>query len=92
MSYQEELDEFIADMTDSLRKEDVVDQIIWSGKLIDAMKQHQGDLAEVRRGAVRQMRNEGMTLKAIGEAIGLTHQRVYQLEHGVDNKEKGRRR
>jgi len=47
----------------------------------------QAQVATLRRSAVRQLRSEGHTLAEIGEAVGMTPQRVQQIEAGYDRRE-----
>jgi DNA-directed RNA polymerase sigma subunit (sigma70/sigma32) len=74
---------------ESLRTDDPVERLIDSveihTKLLDLISQ----CARVRRTHIRALRAEGWTARAIGEAVGISTQRVYQLESGADRKEKG---
>lgn len=68
---------------------DPIEQVTLGQDLNQAMLDGQAAVAQLRRGAVRTLRMEGWKLKEIGDAAGMTHQRVSQIEAGADRKEKG---
>jgi DNA-binding transcriptional MerR regulator len=70
---------------------DPIEQINMSLELNQAMLDCQHASAGLRRQAVRRLRADGWTLKSIAEQTGMTHQRVSQIEQGVDRKEKASR-
>lgn len=60
-----------------------LDQIALCQELNAALLDGQGQLAAVRRSAVRQLRADGMTLRDIAKETGMSMQRIHQLEVGV---------
>lgn len=53
--------------------------------LIDTLLELIGDVSQSRRMLIRQMRNNGYTLRAVADVVGLSHQRVAQIEAGETN-------
>jgi DNA-directed RNA polymerase specialized sigma24 family protein len=64
------------------------DQIVHSASVNTALLDAQAEVAMARRAAVRALRLQGMTLRDIATATGLTPQRVGQIEGGLGRKEK----
>lgn len=62
-----------------------------SQEINDALLAAQASLAAHRRAAVRQLRSDGWTLREIAEELGMTVQRVHQIEIGMGRKEKARK-
>lgn len=62
--------------------------------LMDTLLELIGDVSQSRRMLIRQMRDSGYTLRAVADIIGLSHQRVAQIEAGENNtvKKQTRRR
>jgi DNA-directed RNA polymerase sigma subunit (sigma70/sigma32) len=62
----------------------------WMDTLLELI----GDVSQSRRMLIRQMRDSGYTLRAVADIIGLSHQRVAQIEAGENNtvKKQTRRR
>lgn len=52
--------------------------------LLDA----QAEVASIRRQAIRNLRASGWTLAEIGDQLGMSPQRVHQLEIGYDRRDK----
>lgn len=75
-------------VTARLGRLDPLERIITANKAIEALRDAQGDLAGVRRAAVRQLRAEGWLLKEIAQQLGTSPQRVHQMEEGYDRHEK----
>ena len=71
---------------------DPIEQVKMAHDLNQALLEVQGEVALVRRRAVRQLRMEGWGLRKIAEQTGLSHQRVSQIEMGADRKEKATKR
>lgn len=67
---------------------DPIEQIVEGQALNEALLAAQAEVAKLRREAVRTLRMEGWKLREIAEATGMTHQRVAQLEAGMDRKDK----
>jgi DNA-directed RNA polymerase sigma subunit (sigma70/sigma32) len=65
------------------------ERIILAAELNNVLLKAQGRVARVRRQAVRSMRASGFTLVEIADKVGLSHQRISQIESGADRKEKG---
>ncbi len=72
----------------ALQRQDAVQAIIIAEGLNTALLEAQAAVAAVRRSAIRDLRTQGFTLKEIGNEVGLSHQRIYQLETGYGRKEK----
>ncbi|MEV3946997.1 sigma factor-like helix-turn-helix DNA-binding protein [Streptomyces halstedii] len=53
--------------------------------LLDELPGRQSKARELRQQAVRELRDEGMTLRAIGELLGISFGRVRQIADGVTN-------
>jgi DNA-directed RNA polymerase sigma subunit (sigma70/sigma32) len=64
------------------------EQILISVGINEALLHAQHRLAQSRRLAVRSMRARGHTLQEIGEMLGMSHQRVHQIEQGYNRAEK----
>jgi DNA-directed RNA polymerase sigma subunit (sigma70/sigma32) len=45
-----------------------------------------GELATQRRAAVREVRSTGLTLREIGAEVGMSAQRLHQIESGYSRK------
>ncbi|GGY81299.1 hypothetical protein CP967_08535 [Streptomyces nitrosporeus] len=54
-------------------------------ELLDELPSSQSRARELRQQAVRELRDEGMTLRAIGELLGISFGRVRQIADGVTN-------
>jgi DNA-directed RNA polymerase specialized sigma24 family protein len=84
-------DELIAsfDATfDKLQELPDEEQILLSVGINEALLHAQHRLAQSRRTAVRSMRARGFTLQEIGGLLGMSHQRVHQIEQGYNRAEK----
>jgi DNA-directed RNA polymerase specialized sigma24 family protein len=46
-----------------------------------------GELATMRRAAVRELRLDGLTLREIGERVNMSPQRLHQIESGYRRKD-----
>lgn len=58
----------------------------------EALLEAQADIAALRRGAVRRLRQQGLTLQAIADQLGLKAQRIHQIETSYDRHEKRSRK
>lgn len=65
-----------------LKKLDDIQIIVKAQDVANALLVAQGQVAALRRSAVRSLRAEGWTLREIAEATDLTPQRVAQIEKG----------
>lgn len=74
-----------------LGERDPVELINLSNDCNAALLEAQHTIASLRRGAVRQLRSEGFTLREIAEQTDMTVARVHQIESGYDRKEKKER-
>jgi DNA-directed RNA polymerase specialized sigma subunit len=57
-------------------------QILAAAEINEVLLQAQAEVARRRRQAVRSMRANGYTLQEIGAMVGLSHQRISQIESG----------
>lgn len=67
-------------------KEDPFERIELANHYVDALRHSVSDGAAVRRMAVRELRQRGMTLREIAERTGLTPARIGQIEQGLDRR------
>lgn len=88
MNPMQETSDAIRPIIDAVRNEGPVDAILLAQQINEALLSAQGEVAMLRRSAVRQLRGEGWTLREIGEAVGLTTSRVAQLEAGMSRHDK----
>lgn len=72
----------------ALQRQDAVQAIIIAEEINRELFEAQAAVAAARRSAIRDLRTQGFTLKEIGDAVGLSNQRIYQLETGYGRKEK----
>ncbi|MEV6081780.1 hypothetical protein AB0L80_42945 [Streptomyces sp. NPDC052069] len=54
-------------------------------ELLDELPDSQSRARELRQQAVQELRADGMTLRAIGELLGISFGRVRQIADGVTN-------
>jgi hypothetical protein len=67
-------------------RSDPFERIELANHYVDALRRSVSDGAAVRRMAVRELRQTGMTLREIGERTGLTPARIGQIEQGLDRR------
>ena len=85
----QELSDTLADILNRVELNyDPIEQVVLAAELNVSFLAAQNEVAEVRRRAVRTLRAQGWGLREIGEAAGMSHQRVSQIEMGADRKEK----
>ena len=63
-----------------------------SQAVLDELRDAQASVGEIRRSAVRQLRDEGWLLREIADRLGVKPQRIHQIENGYDREEKRLRR
>lgn len=68
---------------DGLHKLPPADRCKAAAGLMDAGRQAMMTLAAIRAEAVRDMRDQGMSLAAIGDALGVSRQQVHRIEQGA---------
>lgn len=71
---------------DSLSELDAVGRITDSEPIREALLEIVGEVARVRRTAVRELRLEGNTLRALADMTGMSPQRLHQIESGYVRK------
>ena len=90
------IDNMLTDLRDEIdrtvvafqHRQDDTDVVKRSADLNQVFLDAQGDVARLRREAVRRLRRS-YSLREIAEMTGLAHQRISQIERGMDRKEKG---
>lgn len=65
---------------------DPFERIELANHYVDALRRRVSEGAAVRRMAVRELRQAGMTLREIAERTGLTPARIGQIEQGLDRR------
>ncbi len=85
---QEQCNDGLRAVVAALQRQDATQAIIIAEELNTALFEAQAAVAAARRSAIRDLRTQGFTLKEIGDQVGLSHQRIYQLETGYGRKEK----
>lgn len=53
-----------------------------AGEMADAVRDATTEVAQIRQGAVQEMRTAGLSYRAIGETLGIHFTRVKQIETG----------
>lgn len=71
---------------------DPFDILTKSNAVLEALHEAEAQVGAARRGAVRELRAQGFTLKQIADVVGVKPQRIHQLEEGYDRKEKRARK
>lgn len=71
-----------------LERQKSLDQIVLASELNEVLLDAQSQVASIRRGAIRSLRADGYTLSEIAREVGMTPQRVHQLEIGQDRRDK----
>jgi len=64
-----------------------VDKIVKTEAVRQALNDANANAARLRRVAVRKMRGEGMLLREIADACGMSHQRISQIEAGYSRRD-----
>jgi len=59
-----------------------MERIVEGGETISALLELEGRVAAVRRAAVRELRGQGWRLQDIADELGVSRQRVAQIERG----------
>lgn len=85
---QEQCKDGLAAVLAALQRQDAVQAIIIAEEINRELLDAQAAVAAARRSAIRDLRTQGFTLREIGDAVGLSNQRIYQLETGYGRKEK----
>ncbi len=85
---QEQCRDGLAAVLAALQRQDTVQAILTAEEINRELLDAQAAVAATRRSAIRELRTQGFTLKEIGNLVGLSHQRIYQLETGYGRKEK----
>lgn len=61
---------------------DPTERALAAGEMSDAVREATTDVAAIRSGAIKQLRADGLTYRAIGEKLDIHFTRVKQLETG----------
>ena len=70
----------------ALKKLGLFEQITGAQKVNDRLLAAQGEIAMLRRAAVREPRRQGWTLRDLAEELDMSPQRVLQIEKGSGRK------
>jgi len=71
-----------------LRKEPAQKRVHLALSVTTQLQEVQGDISDIRRGAVRELRAQGWKLHEIAKELGVTISRVKQIEEGSTRAER----
>lgn len=73
---------------DRLRGLPFLEAILLAPDVNQVLLDAQAEVAAIRRHAIRELRASGYTLQELADKLGMSPQRVHQLEIGVDRRDR----